>query len=473
MAVTRLRKGFRPRLTAALVVMAAVTTGVLAISSYLMIRQYRYSAFAEHAEREAKLSMLAASDELSLSKFDSLLGEYQRRGGFEAVAVAEGVVFSSTPELDDEDVPRELLGELRPGRTLKATTRVGGERFLVVAGTPVGTSTQLYFFFSMRDLERGVQEFRNVLAAGWLVAVAVAAVLGQLLARRTLTPVRAVAEASRSLAEGLLDTRLPPQSEDEFGLLTHSFNRMAEALEQKIDELARAAERERRFTSNVAHELRTPLTGMTSAVSLLEEELPGLPERARRPAELLIDNVRRLQRLVLELLELARLDAGQESAHLEPLALDEAISAVVRSWDGESNVEADVEPGLFVLADRARFKRVLANLVGNALQHGGPDVCVKARNDGRWAVIEVLDRGRGIREEDIGRVFERFYKGDPARARTGSGLGLAIALQNARLQGGELEAANRDGGGARFIFRLPIAGDPAPAPSGGREREGR
>lgn len=455
--VAALRSSFRSRLTAALVIMAGATTGLLALSSYVAIREYRHRTFAEHANEQAELSFLAARRSLSLSNFNVVLQEYRRRGGFEAVAVADEGVYSSTPRLGFNDVPPRLRRDVSEGKRSNATATIGGEPFLVIGGTPSGGEAQIYFFFSAADVARSIEDFRNVLALSWLVAVVVAAVFAQALARRTLRPVRAVADASHSLAEGLLHTRLAPEADDEFGLLGQSFNHMAEALEEKIDELGRAADRERTFTANVAHELRTPLAGMTSAASLVEEELPQLPSSARRPAELLVDNVRRLQGLVLELLELARLDAGEESVELERLSLDEAISVVVGSWDGESRVEADVEPGLFVMADRVRFRRVLANLVANARQHGGPGVCVKARQLGGQAVIEVLDRGPGIAEEDMERLFERFYKADQARSGTGSGLGLAIALESARLQGGNIEAGNREGGGARFAFRLPLA----------------
>jgi signal transduction histidine kinase len=440
--------------------MAGVTTGLLALTTFVAIREYRHRTFTDHAEQQAQLSLFAAPRQLSLSNFNNLLAEYQRRGGFEAVAVADGIVYSSTPRFDDKDVPRQLLARVSPAKLANARTKIGGEPLLVIGGTPAGGRTDIYFFFSEAGVVRSLQEVRNVLALGWLIAIVVSALFAQWLARRTLRPVRAVADASHSLAEGLLHTRLPPQSDDELGLLAQSFNHMAEALEEKIEELGRAAERERAFTANVAHELRTPLTGMTSAVSILEEELPHLPASARRPAQLLIDNVRRLKGLVLELLELARLDAGQEIVELERLSLEEAISVVLRSWGGEDRVEADVEPGIFVMADRVRFKRVLANLVGNARHHGGPGVCVRASQDGHQALIEVLDRGPGLSEEDMEHVFDRFYKADQARARSGSGLGLAIALENAHLQRGDIEVANREGGGARFIFRLPLARQP-------------
>lgn len=348
---------------------------------------------------------------------------------------------------------------------------MNGEPFLVVAGVPAAAgSAHLYFFFSQAGTVQSVREARNVLAAGCAVAILAAALFGNQVAKRTLRPVRDGAVAARALAEGLLDTRLQPGSDDEFGVWAQSFNRMAEALEDKIAALSQAAERERRFTANVAHELRTPLTGMSSAASLLEEELASVAEPARRPAELLIDDVRRLQDLVLELLELARLDAGREVVELEPLSVSEAVRAVLRSWDGAASAEAHVDNDLFVVADRARLKRVLANLVGNAVRHGGGHVRLTTSRADGYAEIHVLDRGPGIDEADLGHVFDRFFKADPARGG-GAGLGLSIALENARLQHGTIEVANRQGGGARFTLRLPAAPGADPPFSGAVDRE--
>lgn len=448
---------FRRRLVAAFVVVAILTGGVMAATSYLLVRQHRHDSFVGQAEDEARLSLLSVPPELTLPGFEALVAEYQERGGFETVAVSGGIVFSSDPDITRADVPTEALG----GEDLGSVdVEVAGEPYVVIGARPADSSARLYFFFSKAALVAGIADFGSVLIIGWLVAVVVAAAFGARVARRTLRPVRAAAEASQSLAEGLLDTRLDRSGDDEFGVWATAFNGMAAALQTKLAELEAAAERERRFTSDVAHELRTPLTGMASAASLLESELEAVGPPARRPAQLLIDDARRLQELVRELLELARHDAGQEKVCLEPLQLSEAVSVVVRSWDGANTIACDVDDDLWVMADKARFKRVLANLVTNAVHHGGGQVTVSARAEGPEVVIDVLDRGPGLDPEDLSRVFDRFFKTDAARSRSGSGLGLAIAVANAQLQGGALEAANCEGGGARFTLHLPAC--PAP-----------
>ena len=162
---------------------------------------------------------------------------------------------------------------------------------------------------------------RNILAGGVGILVLLAGFVGALLARRRLRPVGQASDAARSLAEGLLETRLPVEGRDEFGSWAQSFNEMAAALETKIADLSAAQARERRFTADVAHELRTPLTALVGEASLLAEHLESMPPESRRPAELLVADVGRLRRLVEDLMEISRFDAGQESVHAETVDL--------------------------------------------------------------------------------------------------------------------------------------------------------
>lgn len=451
--------GFRTRLTAAFILVASVTSGALALGSYVIVKHYRERTFTDHATQAAELALLSTPREVTIDEFTALFNEYHRLGGFESVAIVGDVTFSSSSGLGAADVPPELRSDLPSGTTQEAEASVGGERYLVAAGSPRGSEARLYFFFRKQDLLESLRTLRNVLAGGWLGAAAIAAAAGGLVAKQTLRPVRDAAEAARTLAEGLVGTKLPASSGDEFAAWSESFDNMASALEQKIDELSRAAERERRFTANVAHDLRTPLTGMSSAAALLEDELPHMPASARRLTELVVADVRRLESLVLELLELARLDVGQETAVLEPLSVVDSLRAVLVSWDGGTPpVSIRDGEGVKVMADRARFKRVMANLLTNARRHGGASgIEVVVRPEDQEVALDVLDRGPGLSPTDLERVFDRFYKSDPSRSDHGAGLGLAIAWENARLQGGSLEAANRPGGGARFTFRLARA----------------
>jgi two-component system, OmpR family, sensor histidine kinase MtrB len=224
---------------------------------------------------------------------------------------------------------------------------------------------------------------------------------------------------------------------------------MASALESKISALSLAQARERRFTADVAHELRTPLTALVGEASLLEEHLEAMPPAPRRPAELLIADVGRLRRLVEDLMEISRFDAGRESVQAEPVDLAELVAATLRArgWQDRVNLESE---DVIVRSDPRRLERIVANLVENALEHGGDDVRVRVGRD----VVEVSDDGPGIAPEHLPHLFERFYKSDPSRTGRGTGLGLAIAHENALLLGGDLEVWSEVGKGSRFTLRL-------------------
>jgi two-component system sensor histidine kinase MtrB len=456
------RPEFRRRLTLAFVLVGAATGAVLVASSFLAISTYRQRSFVRAARREAELGMLPGPARFSPQRLDDLMQEYRRRGGFETVVSSPAGEVSSSPALSLASLPPDFADRIKGGQLEEAETSVGGRPYLLLGGTPLA-GTELFFFFPETDLRRGVRDFAVVLLLGWGVAVLASAAFGNVVARRTLRPVRAAAAASQALAEGLLDTRLAA-SRDEFGQWADAFNRMADALAAKIQALSESQDRERRFTSDVAHELRTPLSAMVSAAGMLGEELDTLPPSAQRAAALLVKDVSRLSDLVQELLELARLDAGQVSVQLERLQVADALAAVTRVWSHEDHgIVMTVEAGLEVVADRARFRRVMSNLISNAVRHGGGEVTIRARHlDGNVA-IEVADRGPGIPPASLQRIFDRFYKEDTARSAAGSGLGLAIAMEHARVQGGALRAANQPGGGACFTFTLPAPGWRRPA----------
>jgi two-component system sensor histidine kinase MtrB len=449
---------FRRRLTLATVAFVGLASGFLAVTSYFLFREYRFRISTRQADRRVELAIPLLPANPTPAAVDATLAEYRLRGGFDAVIVARGREYSSLPDLHVDDVPAELRNVTRHNR--HGFTTLDGESYRVVGRLADDGSTRLYVFFPRAEMLASITQFGNVLAVGWLATLLFAAIAGQLVARKTLQPIREAALAARRLSSRLLDERPRDENDDEFGLWVDSFNEVAVELEGKIAQLSEAAQRERRFTADVAHELRTPLTGMTTAATMLAEHLDELPGAAREPAGLLVRDVQRLRDLVLELLELARLDAGSEPTHLEPLAVEPAVETVVRQWCGHASdvdVDVDVEPELFALADRARFKRVLGNLVANAVEHGRAPIEVRAWRDGDRVRIDVRDNGPGIERVDLERVFDRFFKADTSRSRRGSGLGLAIALEHARGQGGDLRVVSGDGNGTCFTFWLRAA----------------
>jgi two-component system sensor histidine kinase MtrB len=434
---------------------AGLSAAVLAGGSYLLVREARLSDSVDRAVEQGRFNLELAGDVLRDGDAGDLLAAYERRGDFLTVGESGGRPLSSSLSVTSAQVPAGLRRLVERDQLAYERTEVGETRYVVVGGRVPGEQTELYYFFSEEELWNDLGQLRTILLSGVGILVVLAGLAGALLARRTLRPVARASEAARSLAEGLLATRLPVESRDEFGAWAASFNEMADALQAKITALSEAQARERRFTSDVSHELRTPLTALIAEASLLAEHLDRLPPEARRPAELLVNDVARLRDLVEDLMEISRLDAGRARVQTEPVDLESLVSAVVRSrrWEPRVRVAGDV---LVLQTDPRRLERVVANLVGNALEHGGRDVAVRVGRDGVGAFVEVSDRGPGIRPEDLPHVFDRFYKTDPSRAGRGSGLGLAIALENAKLLGGDIDVASEIGSGTRFTLRLPV-----------------
>jgi len=286
-----------------------------------------------------------------------------------------------------------------------------------------------------------------------LTAVAVTA------SRRVLLPVRRLAQAAQRMSDGDLSVRVKPKGHDELAQLTTTFNDMAAALEDKVSELERMEAQARQFAGDVSHELRTPLTAMTAVADILPGH-PGLTGDAAAAAQLVSQEIRHLNRLVHDLIEISRFDSGTAQLVLDNTDVAAAVAGCQRAR-GWADVDTDIPAGMTMPLDRRRFDVILANLIGNALCHGSPPVTVQAdiqsAAGGEQLALVVRDHGPGVPAEGLPHVFERFYKADTARSRSeDSGLGLAIAWENARLHGGHIEAANDPGGGARFTLWLPV-----------------
>ena len=446
----------RRRLTLAFALTAGIAAAALAAGSFLLVREARLADSQDRALEQSRFNLVLASELLPAEGPDALLEAYERRGRFETVLLAGGETYPSSLTLGAEQVPADLQALVADGQLAYERTDVADTPYLVTGGRVAGTeSDEAYFFFSEEDLWDDLAELRTILLVGLGVVVLVAALAGALLARRILAPVGRASAAAHSLAEGLLDTRLPVESADEFGLWAASFNEMADALEAKITALSEAQARERRFTADVAHELRTPLTAIVNEASLLGEHLDRMPEGARRPAELLVEDVKRLRDLVDDLLEISRLDARTQPVRPERVDLGSLVATAVRARGWNERVRLDADETVLE-TDPRRVERIVANLVGNGLEHGGGGVAVRVGTNEAGAFVEVADDGPGIAAEDLPRIFDRFYKADAARTGHGTGLGLAIALENAHLLGGDIEAWSEPGAGARFTLRLPV-----------------
>lgn len=425
------------------------------MGSFLLVRQARLSDSLDAAKAEARFDLVLAQQfPLPTEQGIQDLLKSFRQNRLNVVLVRGTVTLPSNPSFGAA-IPSDLRSVVGAGNLAYQRSHTPIHELLIVGGPIPGSNDQLYFVFTEDRIQRDLVQLRNVLLVGWVIVVLLAGLVGRLLAKRTLDPVARASQAARSIAEGLLATRLPVTGHDEFGAWAASFNEMAEALEAKMAALQEAQARERRFTSDVSHELRTPLTALVGEASLLHGHLDRMPEEARRPAELLIQDVARLRRLVDELMEISRFDAGRENIEVESVDLMALIQATVRARGWDRSVEVSGQD-VVLRSDRRRLERIVANLMGNALDHGGGRCRVTLGLNGQRAFVEVTDLGPGIPSEHLAHLFDRFYKADPSRMGTGSGLGLAIAMENARLLGADIEVWSEVGTGTRFTLLVPV-----------------
>ena len=419
---------FRRRLTAAFVLVAAISAGLVATVSVLLARETRLRSLRSAIVEEARFAAAVSPPNLDDHTFEAFRIVYERRSDANIVAVTGRSVFASSPDLDLADVPPSLLVGAGDDPQLVESTVSG--RSMIVAGIEGRDGAHYFTFFALDQLKRGNDELARTALVSWLAVVVLAGAAGRVIARRTLRPVAVVAEASEAIAAGDLSARLPGGGHDEFGTLADSFNHMADEVQTTMADLADAAERERRMTADLAHELRTPLTAMSAGAQLLVDQLEELPPDAAIASSILAEDIARFQQLTLTLLELAALDAESEPARLEVLDVDDAIrEATAASGIPPSvSLSTNVPAGFRVTTDPVRLGRVLVNVLTNALVHGdGAPIEISASRFVDCVLIRVVDHGPGIAPADLGRVFDRFYTSDRARSSRGSGLGLSIA----------------------------------------------
>jgi two-component system sensor histidine kinase MtrB len=436
----------------------AATTVALATTSYLLVRRTVLHRATEAAVSETRMDLQIAADTLSIPATPAQLlqvnAALERNSGAALVTISGTQELQTSVSISASAVPAALTRLVGKGRIGWSWLRVAGQPYVVVGGKLGGVDATYYLFFSLAAAEADLATLRTVLVGVSLGLVFLAAGVGAVAARGLLLPIRRAAFAARSMEGGRLQILLPEEGRDELAELAHSFNRMAVALDRTVGNLRLQEQRQTQFVSDVAHELRNPLTVLTTAATVLEEHRDGLDDPGRRSADLLIRESGRLAKLVEDLMEISRMDAARATMSREPVELRRLVADVLdmRGWDGL--VEQDLPEGIVVTVDRRRLDRVVANLVGNAIEHGSPPIAVRASQASDQVIIEVSDAGTGIGPEHLPRIFDRFYKADPSRPRgRGSGLGLAIARENARLHDGDITVASTPG---YTVFRVVL-----------------
>ena len=353
---------------------------------------------------------------------------------------------------------------LYPGPDGQPTPTTG-----LLYAAPVGSAYDLYYFFPLGQLQNELSWIQRTLVIVGLALAFLLAGIAWLVTHWVVMPVARAARGARQLSTGKLDERLAVRGDDEIAALATSFNDMASSLQEKMQELEELSQVQRQFVSDVSHELRTPLTTIRMAADLLFESRDRLESATARSAELLQSQLGRFESLLADLLEISRYDANAATLDSELMDVCDVVrqSADIAQQLAERRgcrIEFRL-PGEPCLAemDRRRVERILRNLLCNAVEHGeGRDVIVTSAADRDAIAVAVRDFGVGLAPGEEHLVFDRFWRADPARARTtgGTGLGLSIALEDARLHGGWLEAWGSPGRGSVFRLTLPrVAGE--------------
>nr|WP_205709107.1 MtrAB system histidine kinase MtrB [Kineococcus siccus] len=381
---------------------------------------------------------------------------------------SEGLAGSDVPEglrraVAGSDVQQLQLVDLR------ATT--GSPALLVgqLVTLPRAGEYELYFVYSLASEEQTLRLVRTTFIGGGVALVVLVGAVAWVVARTVVQPVREAAGTAERLTSGRLHERMRVRGSDDLARLARAFNEMAAGMQQHIEQLEELSVLQRRFVSDVSHELRTPLTTIRMAGEVLHDARADFDPAVARSSELLLTQLERFDSLLQDLLEISRFDAGAAALEADPQDVRTIVARVVDFTSSlaerrGSQVRVSV-PGSPCTAevDSRRIERVLRNLLGNAVEHGeARPIEVTVVCDERAVAVGVRDHGVGLSPAQLPRVFDRFWRADPARARTtgGSGLGLAISLEDTRLHGGWLQVWGRPGEGCHFVLTIPrTAGD--------------
>jgi two-component system sensor histidine kinase MtrB len=384
--------------------------------------------------------------------------------------------------VDPASVPADLRTAVLSSASLYWTyTTVSYQDGSAGAGLAVGAQVpvpsigmyELYYLFPLDQQQQTLELVGRSVASVAVLVVLLLSGIAFIVVRQVVRPVQQAAGIAEKLAGGELDERMvvpAREPKDDLGRLAQSFNHMAGSLQRQITQLEELSRLQQRFVSDVSHELRTPLTTVRMAADVLHESSRELDPATRRASELLQSELDRFESLLADLLEMSRIDAGAAGLELEEVDLRDVVASgcdglapLARDAGVELVVQVPADP-VQVVVDPRRVARVLRNLVANAIEHGeSRPVEVALGQSPSTVAVCVRDHGVGLRVEELEIVFSRFWRADPARARTtgGSGLGLAISLEDARIHGGLLQAWGQPGMGSNFRLTLPrVAGSP-------------
>ena len=344
----------------------------------------------------------------------------------------------------------------------------GGHHSGLVVGAsmqiPLAGNYELYLVYDLNPEQQTLNLVQGTLVIGGIVLLLLIALVSFVVATRLTAPIRLAAEVAERIEGGELDERLPEKGEDVLAQLARSFNKMTLSLQRQIDDYKNVSKIQQQFVADVSHELRTPLTTIKMAEELIYDNRQGMIEPLQKSSEAMHSQVIRFERLLEDLLEISRYDAGAIQGRFEKNNLVATVESAIHSVEAiakRKGSELVLETGkseIIAEYDDQRIERLLRNLLANAVEHGEGKPIHVAIGDGKNAVaVSVTDHGIGMSRDQLDKVFSRFWRADPARKRSigGTGLGLSIAQADAALHNGWLQVWAKQNEGASFRLTLP------------------
>jgi len=421
----------------------------------------------------------ALGEEDPVAKIQEVLDAYQGRLGVNTDTrnyyVLEGdtgaVLVSSAVEEEQLAVTPNIL------RALNGASAFGGRAaadYMDIAVPLTGEDGAVRYVVYIRDNRQTVRDLTislvqlilEAVGVGFVIAVALALIL----ARTLLQPILGMTKAAEAIAGGDFSKKLSVESDDEIGILADTFNNMASQLQATLEEIRRSEALRREFVANVSHELRTPLTSIRSYAETLTENPDMEKETEMTFLHVILNESDRMTKIVQDLLELSRFDAGRVRFNFERFSLAKSIEDVrdavkLEAMSHGHTLAVSIPEELpDIVADRARIEQVLMNILSNAIKYtpDGGLIEISAGGGDGWVWVSIKDNGIGIPKEDIPRLFDRFYRVDKARSRQsgGTGLGLSIALEIIQRHGGAIDVESELGEGTTVTVRLPVEAQP-------------
>ena len=482
-----MKLGIGARITAVFGLGALILSILMGGLSYFTVRHFLLAGRESAAQHQTFLNASAVRSSLQsgTTGYVLLLSNIDAGTNAHSVLFHGSKTYISSESVTAAAIPHQLRKAVLDGNAATQTIRTPQGTAEIVVGVPLPSVHADYFdVFDLSDLDHTLRVLGLALIVAGVITTIFGIALGRFASTRSLRPLAVVSRAAGAIAGGELDTRLDAEAADpDLEGFTLSFNAMVDQLQERI-------EREARFNSDVSHELRSPLTTLAASVEVLEADRDNLPVRSQRALQLLSDDLRRFQRMVADLLEMSRADAGSVDVFLEEVLVAELVRRSVEAgfahMDGHGNATpptVQVEPAVemsHVGVDKRRFERVMVNLLENTDRYGGGATTVGvAAAPGASGLVEVTvdDAGPGIAPRERTKVFDRFYRGSESGRRgagTGTGLGLALVAEHMRVMHGGVRVESSPAGGARIVLTLPalVEDDPDGFEDGGGDGAG-